>query len=28
MHCRNATFRSSAVMPYGSFGGGLNIIGK
>jgi hypothetical protein len=28
MQLRNASLRSSAVMPYGSFGGGLKVIGK
>jgi len=28
MHPRSATFKSSAVMPYGSLGGGRKAIGK
>lgn len=27
-HYLNVFFKSSAVIPYGSFGGGLNVIGK
>lgn len=28
IHSRNLSFKSWAVIPYGSSGGGLNVIGK